>query len=177
MANITNHANDNMRVAIYGTTDSGTTFAPLTVDANGNLATNMISGNVQYVDAAAMPTHPTGNSLVYGNAAGNVSAVSVTSPLPVNVSPFLYKNMTTGTTTTCKSGAGFLNAITVNTPVASATITIYDNTAGSAPAIGKITLGGTIASDQTSTYFYNIAFTTGLTVVTSAATDITISYI
>ena len=89
---------------------------------------------------------------------------------------FSYANMTTGTTTTIKSGAGFLHAIIVNTPVASATIKIYDNTAGSGTLIGTITCGGTLASDQISDYMYDVSFATGLTIVTSGATDITISY-
>lgn len=80
----------------------------------------------------------------------------------------------TATTTTCKSGAGVLHTLSVNNlgTVASLT-TVYDNTAGSGTVIASInTLAG-----QTS-YLYDIAFGTGLTIVTTGtvAPDVTISY-
>lgn len=87
-----------------------------------------------------------------------------------------YKNITTGTTTAVKSGPGILAALTINAPVASATITIYDNTAASGTKIATITLPSTITSDTPVTLNYNVAFATGLTIVTSGSTDLTISY-
>ncbi len=83
---------------------------------------------------------------------------------------FSYSNITTATTTTVKSGAGFIHAITVNT-TAAGTITIYDNTAGSGTKIATLK-----ASVGEQTFFYNAAFGTGLTLVTAAASDVTVSY-
>lgn len=83
---------------------------------------------------------------------------------------FSYSNITSATTTTVKSGAGFVHAITVNT-TAAGTITIYDNTAGSGTKIG--TLKASVAEQ---TFFLNASFGTGLTIVTAAASDITVSY-
>ena len=83
---------------------------------------------------------------------------------------FSYSNITTATTTTVKTGSGFLHAIVVNT-TAAGTITIYDNTAASGNKIGTMA-----ASIGQNTYFYNVQFATGLTVVTAAASDITVSY-
>lgn len=83
---------------------------------------------------------------------------------------FSGTNITTATTTTVKSGAGFLHAITINT-TAAGTITIYDNTAGSGTKIGIIK-----ASVVEQTLTYNVSFTTGLTIVTAAASDITVSW-
>lgn len=83
---------------------------------------------------------------------------------------FSYSNITSATTTTVKSGSGFLHAINVNS-TAAGTITIYDNTAGSGTKIG--TLKSSIAE---STYIFNVSFSTGLTIVTGAASDITVSY-
>jgi hypothetical protein len=88
---------------------------------------------------------------------------------------FSYSNITSATTTTVKSGAGFLHAIIINTPVASATITIYDSTTGSGTKIGTITLGATLANDIYGNFLYDVYFTTGLTIVTSGVTDITVS--
>lgn len=89
---------------------------------------------------------------------------------------YSYSNITSATTTTVKSGAGTFRALTVNTYVASATITIYDNTAGSGTKIATITLPSTITGDSPATLRYDIAFATGLTIVTSGATDLTVSY-
>lgn len=89
---------------------------------------------------------------------------------------FSYQNITTGATTTVKSGAGLLRGIVINTPVASATITIYDNTTNSGTKIGTITLGGTLANDMETFYPYDVLFSTGLTLVTSTTTDITVVY-
>lgn len=86
----------------------------------------------------------------------------------------LYNNITTGTTTTVKSGAGIFHAININTPLASATITIYDNTAASGTKIGTVTLPLTVAGPVRVTF--DVAFATGLTLVTSAATDLTVTY-
>lgn len=83
---------------------------------------------------------------------------------------FSYSNITSATTTTVKSGAGFVHAITVNT-TAAGTITVYDNTAGSGTKIATFK-----ASVVEQTFFLNASFGTGLTIVTAAASDVTVSY-
>lgn len=84
--------------------------------------------------------------------------------MPVNVS--------TATTTTVKSGAGFLGQIIINGGTMG-NVTIYDNTAGSGTTIA--TLDG--ANLKVGMVFpYGCVFSTGLTVVTAAATDITVCY-
>ncbi len=83
---------------------------------------------------------------------------------------FSYSNITSATTTTVKSGAGFLHAITVNTTAAGA-ITVYDNTAGSGTKVA--TLKSSVGEQ---TFIFDVTFGTGLTIVTAAASDITVSY-
>lgn len=83
---------------------------------------------------------------------------------------FSYTYISTATTTTVKSGAGFLHSITVNGGTAG-TIIIYDNTAGSGTIIASFDSTNALA-----TYTFNVSFGTGLTIVTSAATKITVSY-
>ncbi len=83
-------------------------------------------------------------------------------------------NITTATTTTIKSGAGILHTINIGLCVAAATITIYDNTAASGTKLGTITCPSVVGDVPTKTY--DIAFATGLTVVTSAATDVTVGW-
>lgn len=76
--------------------------------------------------------------------------------------------ISTGTTTVVASGEGTLHLITV-TGGTTGTITVYDNTAGSGTVIATFTTTNAIA-----TYFFNCKFAKGLTVVTSAATNITV---
>lgn len=94
--------------------------------------------------------------------------------LLVAVAGFSYANISTATTMTVKSGSGFLHAITVNTPVASDVIELYDSTTGSGTTIGTISLPSTVGNPFTITF--DVTFTTGLTVVTSGAVDLTVSY-
>lgn len=85
---------------------------------------------------------------------------------------FSFLNITTNATTTVKSGAGVLRSATVNAlGTVASTVTIYDSLTGSGSKIGTInslTLSGT--------FVFDAAFTTGLTIVTTGAPDITISY-
>lgn len=83
---------------------------------------------------------------------------------------FEYKNITTATTTVVKSGTGVLKAITVNT-TAAGTVTVYDNTSAAGAKIATLK-----ASVLEGTYEFNVAFGTGLTIVTGAASDITVTY-
>jgi hypothetical protein len=99
-----------------------------------------------------------------------------TGTLAVEEAGRLYNNITSATTVTVKSGKGFLHTLTLNSYVASATVTIYDNAAGSGTKIATITLPSTITGLAPQTITYDLAFTTGLTVVTSGATDITVTY-
>lgn len=88
---------------------------------------------------------------------------------------FSYQNIVLAapTTTTVKSGVGFLHSIVFNKPASTGTVTIYDNTAGSGTLIGTITSGDALPR----TLVYNCSFTTGLTLVTAtAAQDITVIY-
>lgn len=81
-----------------------------------------------------------------------------------------YTYISTATTTTVKSGAGVLQSIIVNGGT-TGTIIGYDNTAGSGPIIFSFDTTNALAP-----FMFNIAFTTGLTIVTSAATKITVTY-
>jgi hypothetical protein len=84
-----------------------------------------------------------------------------------------YKNIATQATTTIKSGPGYLHTICVNTPAATGTIQIYDNTAGSGTKIGLITSFASLSG----CFNYDVAFWTGLTIVTATASpDITVSF-
>jgi hypothetical protein len=86
------------------------------------------------------------------------------------VFPGTFTVISTAATTTVKSGAGYCFGILVTGGV-SGTIIAYDNTAGSGTQIANF--------DQTNTmafYPINASFSTGLTVVTGAATKLTLIY-
>ena len=88
---------------------------------------------------------------------------------------FQYANITAAapTTTTLKTSPGVLHSVCQNTPDATGTVTIYDNTTGSGTKIGTIT--GYASTPHC--FIYDVAFWTGLTVVTAtAAQDITVTY-
>jgi hypothetical protein len=89
---------------------------------------------------------------------------------------YSYTNITTGATTVVKSGAGFFHLLIVSKGVAAATITIYDNTAGSGTKIATITFGAALLSDPPDSTLFDVSFATGLTIVTSGATDITVAW-
>ena len=89
----------------------------------------------------------------------------------------IYKNITTSggaypLTTVCKYGPGTLHRITINTPTAaSQTCIVVDNVSGTTPTIATIDMKA-LVSDFT----FDCPFFTGLTIVTSAACNITIIY-
>ena len=86
-----------------------------------------------------------------------------------------YAHLNSTGTTTIKSGAGILRRVVINTKgSASNTFTIYDNTSGSGTVIAAIdTVNGVSGHFE-----YNVAFSTGLTVVDASGTsaDITVIY-
>lgn len=99
--------------------------------------------------------------------------------IPVWVAPppgALGKNIATATGTLVKTGEGVFLGLTVNTPHAATTATVYDGTDNTGTLLGTFALtsagGITVAAG-------GLPFTTGLYVVTAGATpaDITVSYL
>lgn len=84
---------------------------------------------------------------------------------------YQYNNISTATTTLVKSGTGILNSITINTSVASA-ITVYDSLTASGTKIATIAASAPVGSN----FEFDVAFATGLTVLTAGASDITVSF-
>jgi len=86
-----------------------------------------------------------------------------------------YAHLNSTGTTTIKSGAGILRRVVVNTNGSgSNTLTIYDNTSGSGTVIAAIDTANGVSCH----FEYNVAFSTGLTVVdaTGTSADITVIY-
>ena len=89
---------------------------------------------------------------------------------------FEVENINSASTTTVKTGEGILAAVNFNKLVASSSVTIYDNTEASGKTIGTITQPLGLLASQIVMPF-NVRFTNGLTVVTSAADDISVIYL
>lgn len=82
----------------------------------------------------------------------------------------LPANITTATTTTIKTGPGHINEIRIAGGVLGA-ITVYNNTSGSGDVIVP-----TVTPIQGQLLIANVEFSVGLTIVTAAATIVTVSY-
>lgn len=126
-----------------------------------NLCPTALGTFVPCGTAGALPLQP--NPLPPGaNDIGNVG-----------LKGYSFTNIAATGTTVIKLGPGVLHTICMNTPVATGTLQIYDNTAGSGTKIGLIT---SFASTNPC-FTYDVAFSTGLTVVAAtAAPDFTISW-
>jgi hypothetical protein len=88
----------------------------------------------------------------------------------------IYKNITTATTTICKYGPGRITRLLLNSPSQQAGIvTIYDNITNAGTIIGTLQWTANNAELPQSILF-DVPFSTGLTIVTSQATNITVIY-
>lgn len=157
-------------------TNAGT-FA---VQAAGDVAHDSVdAGNPVKIGGYASTAIPTAVSA----AADRVNAFfDLNGRLAVH-QPFSTTRMSTNTTTTIKSGAGFLHTITFNNPdvmtTANETITLYDNTAGSGTILALVNIDDGQGTVGAFTLHYDIVFGTGLTAVTTGsgtAIDMTFAY-
>ena len=122
-------------------------------------------------DAAA--TDSTSSWTIVALLKGMLAQLLSTAPVQIFAND-TYLNITGDTTTTVKSGAGTPRKIVFNKPVATEVITIYDSLSGSGTKIATMTIP---ASPQISYVEFDVAFATGLTIVTAtAASDITVTY-
>lgn len=161
-------------------------YGPVPVSGTSPAGSSASGNPVQVggVYNAAAPTPSTGqveplqlDSLgnLQSNLATKLAGEDLTNDVMKVEGQFSYTNITTATTTTVKSGAGLLESITINKAVASATVAIYDNTAGSGTLIGTVTMPATLLASQT-VLFYSVKFNTGLTLVTVGAQDMTVAW-
>lgn len=99
-------------------------------------------------------------------------------PLGASLPAYNAKYIATQTTLILKTTAGVLHSITLNTPVASGVISVYDDvSAVAANLIAVITLPGTLLNNGPLTALYDATLTRGLTVVTSGANAVwTVAY-
>jgi hypothetical protein len=147
--------------------------------AAGTTGTGLLGAGVLGIYNSAAPTITSGNYEriqldVNGNQKETLATLIAGENLSTNRMMVEYTNsytyISTATTTVVKSGAGFLHNITVQGGT-TGTIIIYDNTAGSGTIIYSFDSTAAIA-----TYAMDISFSTGCTVVTGAATKLTVAW-
>lgn len=95
-----------------------------------------------------------------------------TNIIPVGL---LFNNIATATTTVVSSVPCVLYRIVKNKKILSGVTTIYDSTDASGTKVGTITEPATLLNNQIELN-YGVNCSTGLTIVTSAAEDITVVY-
>lgn len=138
------------------------------IPVGGNVADGAAdTGNTVKVGGVYDSTLP-----VYANGQRGHLELDANGRLLVRTAAFSYRQIAGVATITVKSGAGYLNSVVINAASASTGVTIYDNTAASGTIIA-------IASGPAagSVLLYQVAFTTGITIVTANAnTNITVTY-
>lgn len=137
---------------------------PFTAASNGGVAGFLFTTNWLYNGSSADQNV----SIVGQQAAGTGTGVNA-----VEQAGASFSEITSATTTAVASGAHILHAVNVNTCVSGATVKVYNATTATGTPI-TITCGTT--TNGLGTFTYNAAFNTGITVVTSGATDVTVSY-
>lgn len=122
---------------------------------------------------AVIPTATIAGSEPYAAVAAIFKPVVFGVQGTVQIGGYNYTHMTSATTALVKTGPGILHAIVVNTGVASATIEFDDALTHTSPVIGIITCQASTVGNPVSA-IYDVAFSTGLSITTSGATDLTI---
>lgn len=85
-----------------------------------------------------------------------------------------YRTISTATTTLVKTRATTLHAIVINNPAPGGTISLFDSLTGSGQSIGVISLGA--STNSPFELIYDLETNIGLTVVTSAAVNVTVIF-
>jgi len=112
---------------------------------------------------------------VFNSTEGDATPIGVTGYGALYSNIGAFNNIISATTTVVKSGAGVFHRLCFNKKVATGVVTIYDNTSAAGTKIATITEPATLLDSQ-QCLEYDLRFGTGLTVVTSAADDITVVY-
>ena len=126
---------------------------------------------------AAATTYASATNSATWTSTENVTEVTIT-PQVNSSRHYSFTNYATAqSATTLVTGAGILHAIIINTPIASATITVYDNTAASGTKMLLITLPAALLSSGPEEIILDSKFSTGLDITTTGTNfDVTFVY-
>lgn len=180
MTNVKNASFDDNNVPSLLIKDASTNETVAVTNGSGSPSTTPSgSASVPLAEYNAIPTTRTEGQFgvlqadTLGNLKETLGTTIAGEDIPNDVTKVEMRNnatyISTATTTVCKTGAGLLHTITVTGGTAG-TIVVYDNTAASGTILASFSSTNALA-----TYTFNVSFSIGLTVVTSAATLVTIS--
>ena len=79
-------------------------------------------------------------------------------------------------TTVVKAGSGRLHRLIINKAIGSSVVTIYDGTSTAGAVLAVITMPAVLLHSQVVLDYGGMPFANGLTIVTSAADDLTVVY-
>ena len=160
-------------------TDSGNGFinagfyAGETITITGS-ASNNITATITSIVAGTITLDSTATIVTESAGASVTITGSVTSLADYNnIGEYLYKSISTATTTVIKTGSGIIGNLIIAGGTAGA-ITVYDNTSASSPTIIATFTPGAVSVPVCIPI--NARFNTGLTILTGAATVITVTY-
>ena len=175
-AGLQNESDGSLRVSLVSPTQSNTKAGITNYSA-------FVVGTGQYNRASAFPLGT--SSFLYNGSTQDAAVSSVGAALNGNSGVGVtaveeagrnYMHISASqSATNIKASKGFLHTVNINTCVSNATVSLYDTatTTTTAP-IAVITCPA--ATNGMPTQVYNIAFTNGLALAASAATDVTVSW-
>lgn len=186
VAGLSQDLSGNLRVlATIGTVSASfdataTAAAPSYTEGTANPISQNLTGDQRVIakiaPAQTLATVTAVTAITNALPAGTNTLGGVT-PVASAAGGYSFLNIAAGqATTTVKSGAGTLHAIVFNTAAAATnTTTIYDNTAASGTVIGRPAATAVVAPVCVP---YDLAFGTGLTIITGTAngSDMTVIY-
>lgn len=160
-----------LHVDLYSPDLGQTPYGPTNADAVATTSTSqyLVGGSFDYNFNGT--TFDRTRNILGALAAGSAG----TGTTAVEESGTLFSEITSATTTAVKGTPAILHQICVNTLVGAATIKAYNATTATGTPI-TITLPATITGDNPFCVKYDIYMSTALTVVTSGATDVTVTY-
>jgi len=162
------NVDSNNRLSVYVANNDTGSLVGKVILADPNNSNQFWFKNVDFDSDAGTDTIST-IGIALPASGGAVVGGTTTNPLFISKS-YSFQQIGTATTTTVKSGAGIVHTITINSGTAGA-VTVYDNTAGSGTIIFKVDSTATWG-----TFTLDAAFSTGLTVVTATAVNVTVTY-
>jgi hypothetical protein len=189
-ASATTNQQDNNEQTPYGSSAGTLLFAYAAAPSSTGAVSILCSGvgissavtvftaslaNTTAVQVFSVPDKPCPfASVQYGAGTGGttVSAEYLFSSPGRSTPTNLYKNITSNASTQVKTGSGFLHSITTNNAGSTETLTVYDNSSCTAPAIATT---GTVTAG---TLTYDVQFFTGLCITSTGTTagNFTVSY-
>lgn len=165
----------------YTRNTDGTNTMP-TMDAAARSGYQRVTDgtNTAAVKAASTAAAASDPSMVVAVSPNSPATVAQASPANLKATTFpggssSYNTNGVNETHTVRTGAGVLRGLIIN-PGGSSTFMVYDNTAGSGTVLVALTTGGVAGGNGYFIDCFDVAFSTGLTYVSTGGCNVTLVY-